>query len=217
MWLSIAWPACGPATARSCGPTRPCWHPMRRWPGTMRSMSPRRRCLPYAAAMEPGFGPFLLTPIPPRSWLTASSTCWAPAYKPSGPAMAPSCGTHRALAWDGWPAMGTSSAPCPAPTWCRRRESRRHRASYGSGVPATAGRCGDQLPMPGSARRPWPRASSAPPPPGGCSPSARRVLLVWIYTTGHPPSGVWQGGSAIVAGRRLRAAYWEGRGDGRED
>jgi len=51
----------------------------------------------------------------------------------------------------------------------------------------------------------------------GYSPSARRMLLVWIYTTEHPPSGVWQGGSAIAAGRRLRAAYWEGRGDGRED
>jgi hypothetical protein len=51
----------------------------------------------------------------------------------------------------------------------------------------------------------------------GYSPSARRVLLVWIYTTEHPPTGVWQGGSAIVAGRRLRAAYWEGRGDERED
>jgi hypothetical protein len=23
----------------------------------------------------------------------------------------------------------------------------------------------------------------------GYSPSARRVLLVWIYTTGHPPTG----------------------------
>ena len=51
----------------------------------------------------------------------------------------------------------------------------------------------------------------------GYSPSARRVLLVWIYTTEHPPSGVWQGGSAIVAGRRLRAAYWEGQGDDQED
>jgi hypothetical protein len=43
----------------------------------------------------------------------------------------------------------------------------------------------------------------------GYSPSARRVLLVWIYTTEHPPDGTWHGGSAIVAGRRLRAAYWE--------
>jgi hypothetical protein len=51
----------------------------------------------------------------------------------------------------------------------------------------------------------------------GYSPSARRVLLVWIYTTEHPPGDIWQGGSAIVAGRRLRAAYWEGRGDDRED
>ena len=51
----------------------------------------------------------------------------------------------------------------------------------------------------------------------GYSPSARRVLLVWIYTTEHPPTGVWQGGSAIAAGRRLRATYWEGRGDDRED
>jgi hypothetical protein len=51
----------------------------------------------------------------------------------------------------------------------------------------------------------------------GYSSSARRVLLVWIYTTKHPPSGLWQGGSAIVAGRRLRAAYWEGQGDDRED
>jgi hypothetical protein len=51
----------------------------------------------------------------------------------------------------------------------------------------------------------------------GYSPSARRVLLMWIYATEHPPAGVWQGGSAIVAGRRLRAAYWEGRGDDRED
>ena len=51
----------------------------------------------------------------------------------------------------------------------------------------------------------------------GYSPSARRVLLVWIYTTEHPPSGVWQGGSAIAAGRRLRAAYWEGQGNDRED
>jgi hypothetical protein len=51
----------------------------------------------------------------------------------------------------------------------------------------------------------------------GYSPSARRVLLVWIYTTEHPPTGVWHGGSAIVAGRRLRAAYWEGRSDERED
>jgi hypothetical protein len=51
----------------------------------------------------------------------------------------------------------------------------------------------------------------------GYSPLARRVLLVWVYTTEHPPSGVWQGGSAIVAGRRLRAAYWEGQGDDRED
>jgi hypothetical protein len=40
----------------------------------------------------------------------------------------------------------------------------------------------------------------------GYSPSARRVLLVWIYTAGHPPGGIWQGGSAIAAGRRLRAA-----------
>jgi len=40
---------------------------------------------------------------------------------------------------------------------------------------------------------------------------------VWIYTTEHPPSGVWQGGSAIAAGRRLRAAYWEGQGNDRED
>lgn len=47
----------------------------------------------------------------------------------------------------------------------------------------------------------------------GYSPSARRVLLVWIYTTGHPPDGTWHRGSAIVAGRRLRAAYWEGRDD----
>ena len=41
----------------------------------------------------------------------------------------------------------------------------------------------------------------------GYSPSARRVLLVWIYTTEHPPCGSWQGGSAIVAaagcGRRI--------------
>jgi hypothetical protein len=51
----------------------------------------------------------------------------------------------------------------------------------------------------------------------GYSPSARRVLLVWIYTAEHPPGGIWQGGSAIAAGRRLRAAYWEGRGDDRED
>jgi hypothetical protein len=51
----------------------------------------------------------------------------------------------------------------------------------------------------------------------GYSPSARRVLLVWIYTTDHPPTGVWHGGSAIVAGSRLRAAYWEGRGDERQD
>jgi hypothetical protein len=51
----------------------------------------------------------------------------------------------------------------------------------------------------------------------GYSPSARRVLLVWIYTTEHPPDGMWHGGSAIVAGRKLRAAYWEGRGDDRED
>ena len=51
----------------------------------------------------------------------------------------------------------------------------------------------------------------------GYSPSARRVLLVWIYTTVRPPSGVWQGGSAIAAGRRLRAAYWEGQGDDQED
>ena len=50
----------------------------------------------------------------------------------------------------------------------------------------------------------------------GYSPSARRVLLVWIYTTERPPGG-WQGGSAIAAGRRLRAAYWEGRGDDREN
>ena len=51
----------------------------------------------------------------------------------------------------------------------------------------------------------------------GYTPSARRVLLVWIYATEHPPDGTWHGGSAIVAGRRLRAAYWEGRGDdGRE-
>ena len=27
----------------------------------------------------------------------------------------------------------------------------------------------------------------------GYSPSARRVLLVWIYTTQHPPGGSWQG------------------------
>ena len=46
----------------------------------------------------------------------------------------------------------------------------------------------------------------------GYSPSARRVLLVWIDTTEHPPGGIWQGGSAIAAGRRLRAAYWEGQG-----
>jgi hypothetical protein len=51
----------------------------------------------------------------------------------------------------------------------------------------------------------------------GYSPSAQRVLLVWIYTTEHPPTGIWRGGSAIAAGRRLRAAYWEGRGDDRED
>lgn len=51
----------------------------------------------------------------------------------------------------------------------------------------------------------------------GYSPSARRVLLVWIYTAEHPPGGIWQGGSAIAAGRRLRAAYWEGRGNDRED
>lgn len=38
----------------------------------------------------------------------------------------------------------------------------------------------------------------------------------WIYTPEHPPGG-WQGGSAIAAGRRLRAAYWEGRADDRED
>ena len=49
----------------------------------------------------------------------------------------------------------------------------------------------------------------------GYSPSARRVLLVWIYTTEHPPGGSWQGGSAIAASRRLRAAYWEGRADDR--
>jgi hypothetical protein len=51
----------------------------------------------------------------------------------------------------------------------------------------------------------------------GYSPSARQVLLVWIYTTEHPPGGVWHGGSAVLAGRRLRAAYWEGRGDEREE
>jgi hypothetical protein len=51
----------------------------------------------------------------------------------------------------------------------------------------------------------------------GYSPSARRVLLVWIYTTEHPPTGVWHGGSAIAAGRRIRAAYWRGRGDDRQD
>ena len=51
----------------------------------------------------------------------------------------------------------------------------------------------------------------------GYSPSARRVLLVWIYTTDHPPDGIWHGGSAIVAGRKLRAVYWEGRSDDRED
>jgi hypothetical protein len=44
-----------------------------------------------------------------------------------------------------------------------------------------------------------------------------KVLLVWIYTTVHPPGGSWQGGSAIVAGRRLRAAYWEGWADDRGD
>ena len=51
----------------------------------------------------------------------------------------------------------------------------------------------------------------------GYSPSARRVLLVWIYTTEHPPSGVRQGGSAVAAGRRLRAACGEGQGDDQED
>ena len=51
----------------------------------------------------------------------------------------------------------------------------------------------------------------------GYSPSARRVLLVWIYTTEHPPTEIWQGGSAIAAGRRLRTAYWRGRSDDRED
>ena len=50
----------------------------------------------------------------------------------------------------------------------------------------------------------------------GYSPTARRVLLVWIYTLEHPPTGIWHGGSAIAAGRRLRAAYWEGRSDERE-
>jgi hypothetical protein len=53
--------------------------------------------------------------------------------------------------------------------------------------------------------------------PAEAAPSARRVLLVWICTTEHPPGGLWHGGSAIVAGRKLRAAYWEGRGDDRED
>ena len=51
----------------------------------------------------------------------------------------------------------------------------------------------------------------------GYSPSARRVLLVWIYTTEHPPTGVWRGGSAIAAGRRVRVAYWKGQGDDGED
>ena len=51
----------------------------------------------------------------------------------------------------------------------------------------------------------------------GYSPSARRVLLVWIYTTEHPPDGTRHGGSAMVAGRRLRAAYWEGRGDDEQE
>jgi hypothetical protein len=51
----------------------------------------------------------------------------------------------------------------------------------------------------------------------GYSPSARRVLLVWIYTTERPPTGIWHGGSAIVAGRRLRAVYGEGRGDDGQD
>ncbi len=51
----------------------------------------------------------------------------------------------------------------------------------------------------------------------GYSPTARRVLLVWIYTSVHPPTGVWHGGSAIAAGRRLRAVYWEGRSHERQD
>lgn len=51
----------------------------------------------------------------------------------------------------------------------------------------------------------------------GYSSTARRVLLVWIYTTEHPPNGIWHGGSAIAAGRRIRTAYWKGRGDGGED
>ncbi|MGH3501111.1 MAG: hypothetical protein ACRDQA_09510 [Nocardioidaceae bacterium] len=51
----------------------------------------------------------------------------------------------------------------------------------------------------------------------GYSPTARRVLLVWVYTTDHPPTGVWHGGSAIAAGRRLRRTYWEGGNDDGQD
>lgn len=41
----------------------------------------------------------------------------------------------------------------------------------------------------------------------GYSPGARRVLLVWIWTKDHPPTGLWHGGSAIAVGRRITSTY----------
>lgn len=43
----------------------------------------------------------------------------------------------------------------------------------------------------------------------GYSPTARRVLLVWLWSREHPPTGSWEGGSAIAAGRRLTKHYEE--------
>ncbi len=47
----------------------------------------------------------------------------------------------------------------------------------------------------------------------GRSETAGRVLVVWLWSETHPPTGRWYGGSAIAAGRRITRTYEEAKND----